>query len=84
MPHFPRLVLACFLLTTNAAVSAAPPQVLSVTARCHDNEKCIFDNIGMVFDLTVTNNSSAPIGVPLEFLEQTGHVVRWSTTKHRR
>ena len=53
-------------------MSAAPPQVLSVTAICRDNEKCIFDNARVDIDLTLTNNSSAPIGVPLEFLQQTG------------
>jgi hypothetical protein len=53
-------------------VSAAPPQVLSATATCGDNEKCIFDNARMDINLTLTNNSSAPVGVPLEFLQQTG------------
>jgi hypothetical protein len=55
-----------------SAVSAAPPQVLSVTAKCRDNERCIFDNVGMAIDLTLTNNSNSPIGVPLEFLQQVG------------
>ena len=72
MSHYPRLVLAFILMMTIGVVSAAPPQVLSVTATCRDNEKCIFDNFGMVIDLTLTNNSGATIGVPLEFLHQVG------------
>jgi hypothetical protein len=72
MRHCHRLVLASILLITNAATSAAPSQVLSVTAKCRDNQGCIFDNVGIVIDLTLTNNSSAPVGVPLEFLEQVG------------
>jgi hypothetical protein len=57
MSHYPRLVLAFILMMTIGAVSAAPPQVLSVTATCRDNEKRIFDNFGMVIDLTLTNKS---------------------------
>ncbi|MCS0630474.1 hypothetical protein NX786_14130 [Telluria mixta] len=38
-PHN-ELVVAFFLLTTNAAVPAAAAQVLSVTAKYRDNEKC--------------------------------------------
>jgi len=64
--------LPSVLLITHAASLAAPPQVLSVTAKCRDNERRIFDNVHMAIDLTLTNNSGAPIGVPLEFLQQVG------------
>jgi hypothetical protein len=57
---------------TNAAASAALPHVLSVTATCRDNKACIFDNVGIFVDLTLTNTSSDAIGVPLEFLDQIG------------
>lgn len=30
------------------------------------------NNVGMAIDLTLTNNSNSPIGVPLEFLQQVG------------
>jgi hypothetical protein len=72
MRHCLTLLLASALLITHAAASAAPPQVLSLTAKCRDNERCIFDNVHMPIDLTLTNNSGVPIGVPLEFLRQVG------------
>lgn len=72
MPHYPRLVLAFIVIMAITTVSAALPQVLSATATCRDNEKCIFDHARMDVNLTLTNNSSAPVGVPLEFLQQTG------------
>lgn len=67
-----RLVLAALLVMTEAAAAASPPQVFSLTAKCRDSEACIFDGAGMVIDLTLTNNSDAPIGVPLEFLDRVG------------
>jgi hypothetical protein len=72
MRHCLTLLLASALLITHAAASAAPPQVLSLTAKCRDNERCIFDNVHMAIDLTLTNNSGAPIGMPLKFLQQVG------------
>jgi hypothetical protein len=57
---------------THGAQAAEPSQVISVTAQCSDNKACIFDNVGMSIDLTLTNNSPDPIGVPVEFLNQVG------------
>lgn len=72
LPPYSRLFLASILLTTTAVTAAAPPQVLSMTAACRDNAACIFDDVGIFIDLTLTNNSSDAIGVPLEFLQQIG------------
>ncbi len=72
MLYLTKFALISILLMTNAAAFAAPQQVLSVTAKCRDNEACIFDNVGMFVDLTLTNNSRSTIGVPLEFLKQVG------------
>ena len=57
MPHHPRLVPTFVLMMIIGTVSAAPPQVLSITATCRDNEKCIFGNAWMEIDLTLTNNA---------------------------
>jgi hypothetical protein len=72
MRHFLRLIVVSLLLTTGAAESATGPQVLSLTATCRDSAECIFDNVTMFIDLTLTNTSSTPIGVPVEFLNQVG------------
>jgi hypothetical protein len=72
MRRYLRLPLASIVLITHAAAFAAPPQMLSLTAKCRDNERCIFDNVHMAIDLTLTNNSGVPIGVPLEVLQRVG------------
>lgn len=46
--------------------------VLSVHAECKDNAQCIFANQSMLIDLTITNVSKNPVGVPIEFLDQKG------------
>ncbi len=46
--------------------------ILTVTATCKDNRECIFDNVGIFVDLTLTNSSDDVIGVPVEFLDQLG------------
>lgn len=46
--------------------------ILTVTAKCRDSNECIFDNVGIFVDLTLTNSSNDVIGVPLEFLDKLG------------
>lgn len=66
--------ILCFLIFLAKPATGAPVQdpVLSVSAECRENEKCVFEHSYIDVDIVLKNISDAEVGVPLEFLRQLG------------
>lgn len=85
-----RCLVACALLAGLAGAlttSLAAPDpakdtrmtdtpLLSVMARCRDQERCTFDGSSLFVELLITNPHDRPIGIPLAYLQKTGPMVR--------
>jgi hypothetical protein len=51
-------------------------QPLAVTARCRDNDRCLFEGKDLFIDIAIVNTHSEEIGFPLAYVRKTGPVVR--------
>lgn len=61
----PKFLLMPALVPPHVAATAAPAQILSLTAACQNTQARILDGVGMLVDLSLTNNSNETIGAPL-------------------
>jgi hypothetical protein len=66
------------LLSANNLYGDTPMtnQLLAITATCKGNKQCLFDGQDMFLDIKITNNQPINIGFPLEFLQQSGPIIR--------
>lgn len=51
-------------------------QLLSITAKCEENDRCIYDGKDIFLLINITNIHDVKIGFPLNFLRKTGPIVR--------
>jgi hypothetical protein len=72
MQNYLKLALMALLSLPALLEASTPAGVLSVKAECIDNAHCIFANYPVFIQLTITNVSTQPIGVPVKFLDKKG------------
>jgi hypothetical protein len=51
-------------------------QLLIITAKCKENEKCLFKGEDLFLDIKVTNNQNTVIDFPLEFIRKSGPLIK--------
>jgi len=56
-------------------------ELLTVTAKCRENDQCLFEGQDMFLDISITNNSEKAIGFPLAYLQKTGPIIRLIDTR---
>ena len=50
--------------------------ILDISARCVENDACIYRGKDMFVDIGITNHQDTEIGFPLSFLRDTGPIIR--------
>lgn len=56
-------------------------ELLAITAKCRENDQCLFEGQDMFLDISITNNHKSGIGFPLAYLQKTGPIIRLIDTR---
>lgn len=56
-------------------------ELLTITAKCRQNDQCLFEGQDMFLDISITNNHNSAIGFPLAFCQNTGPIIRLIDTR---
>jgi hypothetical protein len=81
------IVLVCAILL-NACIHTSKKimtdSLISVTLTCKDNPTCEFNGDKMPIVVSIKNNHSTEIGVPIAFMQKTGPIIKLIDTETER
>jgi hypothetical protein len=56
-------------------------QLLVITARCRENERCLFKGEEMFLDIKIINPLNTAVGFPLEYVRKSGPIIKLIDTR---
>jgi hypothetical protein len=84
MRYFYELMLVFSMLLSACSQTKDSPmtnQLLTITAKCKGNDKCLYEGKDLLLEISIKNEQSAAVGFPLTYRQKTGPSIRLMDTR---